>query len=189
MILKRKSFELTPLLFLSFLPLLLSLWYWLGANNSNDDILFPILLTSVLFGTIGSLFFELHYFIRFGIAVLVCGLFHRNIYLLCLSHYSPLIASISAQSLNVIFSYFVNARFTCPTKNEGDRKFSTQQRSFFYFLLFVGEVGLHYSISIQILNHFDQFWTWLFTGILIIPYSLIGIRYIFSEKNRIELES
>lgn len=173
----------TPLVYLSLMPLLLSVLYWYSTNGAKDDTLFPYFFLAVILSLAIAVRLELSYVLRFAVAVLVCGLFHRNVYLLSFVYYSPFVASVVAQVLNVGYSYSVNTLYTCSVEHNENRKFSSVQRTFLYGLLFMGEVALHYMVSIYLLRYFNPFLTWLLTGIVVVPYSLLGVGFVFAKKN------
>ncbi|WP_109830282.1 GtrA family protein [Reichenbachiella versicolor] len=170
--------------FLSIVPILFSLLYFMSVNEQaiNDWVFYML-----LFGTVAtnavllSAPLNMHLVIRFGIAIMVCALFNRNIYLIVLHHFNPIAASVSSQTLNLIFSYFVNQYFTYPAQ-EDNRKLNGGVRSLLYALAFTGEIVLHALISSNLLKVISPFWAWFITGAAITPYSLLILKVIFGTK-------
>ena len=169
---------------LSCIPLALSLLYFFSVNEqAMVDWVFFILVfgTSTCNVILLSSPLNMHLFIRFGIAIMVCALFNRNIYLIILHHFDPISASVASQSLNLIFSYFLNQFFTYPAQ-EDSRKINGGLRSVLYALAFGGEIVMHAFISTNLLKIVSPFWAWFFTGAIITPYSLLVLKVIFGTK-------
>lgn len=172
------------LAYLCIVPLVLSLFYYWSVNEqATKDWVFYLLLTGVICCNVFllSVPLNIHLVIRFGIAIMVCALFNRNIYLVVLHHYNPIAASVASQSMNLIFSYFVNQYFTYPA-NEDNRKINGGIRTALYALAFGIEIVLHALISSNLLKVVSPFWAWFLTGAAIIPYSLLTLKVIFGTK-------
>ena len=169
---------------LSVVPIVLSLLYFVTVNEqaAHDWVFFVL-----FFGTLTTVIIllstplNMHLFVRFGIGIMVCALFNRNIYLIVLHHFNPIAASITSQSLNLVFSYFINQYFTYPAA-EDNRKIGGGTRSFFYALAFVGEISMHAFVSTNLLRIVSPFWAWFLTGAIITPYSLLVLKVIFGTK-------